>query len=301
VKPGFFFKEALRSIRANAAISVAATVTVMIAVFILGAFISSYLYVQSTVDGQKDRIDVQAYISDSATESQVEGLRKQIDALQASGTVASYIYVTKADALEIMRKRLKDPALLEGVNGNIFPASFKIKPSDPDKAQRIVDELSTGPAVSPAIDPEFGVSYGKETTKKLLSIAKFIQYGGLGLIAILMVASVLLIGNTIRLSLFARRREVEVMKLVGATNWFIRWPFIIEGILCGLVGAFISVLLLWATKKGVIDQFVNGQDTLTRDDATTIPFVLLGLILVAAGGAVGALGSGVTLRRFLRV
>jgi cell division transport system permease protein len=297
VKPGFFFKEAVRSIRANAAISVAATVTVMIAVFILGAFMASYLYVQSTVDAQKKRIDISAYISDSATDSQVQGLEAQVKALQERGLVQSYTYVSKADALEIMRKRLPDDGLLDELPGNPFPASFLMKPADVSKSQLIVDELAGGVA----IDKGLGVSFGRRTTQKLLSIAKFIQYGGLGLIAILMVASVLLIGNTIRLSLFARRREVEVMKLVGATNWFIRWPFVIEGVLCGLVGALIAVLLLWATKKGVIEQFTSGQDSLTRDPATTIPFVLLGVILIAAGGVVGALGSGVTLRRFLRV
>ena len=114
-------------------------------------------------------------------------------------------------------------------------------------------------ADSPAIDPELGISYGKETADKLLSVARFIQWAGLGLISILLVASILLIGNTIRLSIFARRREVEVMKLVGATNWFIRWPFVIEGIICGLVGAALSVGLLWAVKVGVVDTLDPGR------------------------------------------
>jgi cell division transport system permease protein len=133
-------------------------------------------------------------------------------------------------------------------------------------------------------------------------VARFIQWAGLGLITILLVASVLLIGNTIRLSIFARRREVEVMKLVGATNWFIRWPFVIEGIICGLIGAILSVALLWAVKVGVVDQWIQDADSaLTRDQATTIGFPLLCAILVISGGIVGALGSGITLRRFLKV
>lgn len=297
MKPGFFFKEAVRSIRANFAISIAATFTVMIAVFILGAFIASFLYVQSTVDSQKQRIEVEAYISDSATDSQVKGLVAQIEALKQRGLVKDYEYVSKTDALNIMRKRLANQSILEDVPGNPFPASYRIRPTDVANSDAIVKELEGGPS----IDRESGVSYGEETTKKLLSIANFIQYAGLALIAGLMVAAVLLIGNTIRLSLFARRREVEVMKLVGATNWFIRWPFIIEGILCGFVGAVLSVLLLWATKRGIVDQLTTGDVGLVRDEATTIPFALLGLLLIAAGGIVGALGSGVTLRRFLRV
>ncbi|HET6691616.1 MAG TPA: permease-like cell division protein FtsX [Miltoncostaeaceae bacterium] len=298
MNPKFFLAEAWRSIRANAAVSVAATVTVLIAVFILGAFIPSFLYVQSTVDSQKEKVDIDAFISDSATVPQVEGLRTQLTALQGDGQIREFTYVSKDDALTELRGRLKDPSILEELPSNPLPAKFNIKPTDPDNAQGIIDQI----ADSPAIDPELGISYGKETADKLLSVARFIQWAGLGLITILLVASILLIGNTIRLSIFARRREVEVMKLVGATNWFIRWPFVIEGVICGLIGAILSVALLWAVKIGVVDQWIQDADSaLTRDQATTIGFPLLGLILILSGGLVGALGSGITLRRFLKV
>jgi cell division transport system permease protein len=298
MSPKFFLAEAWRSIRANAAVSVAATVTVLIAVFILGAFIPSFLYVQSTVDSQKDKVDIDAYISDSATVPQVEGLRTQLAALQGQGQVESFTYVSKDDALVELRERLKDPSILEELPSNPLPAKFNIKPVDPENAQGIIDQISD----SAAIDQELGISYGAETADRLLSVARFIQWAGLGLITILLVASILLIGNTIRLSIFARRREVEVMKLVGATNWFIRWPFVIEGIICGLVGAILSVALLWAVKIGVVDQWIRDADSaLTRDQATTIGFPLLCVVLIAAGGLVGALGSGITLRRFLKV
>jgi cell division transport system permease protein len=294
----FFIAEALRSVRANAAVSVAATVTVLIAVFILGAFIPSFLYVQSTVDSQKAKVDIDVFISDSATVTQVNGLQRQLTALQDSGQITSFRYVSKDDALTELRDRLKDPSILEELPSNPLPAKFNVKPTDPAQAQEIIDQISD----SPAIDDELGVSYGKETADKLLSVAKFIQWAGLALISILMVASILLIGNTIRLSIFARRREVEVMKLVGATNWFIRWPFVIEGIICGLVGAVLSVALLWIVKVGVVDTWIQDADgALTRDQATTIGFPLLGLILIASGAIVGALGSGITLRRFLKV
>jgi cell division transport system permease protein len=298
VNPKFFLAEAWRSIRANAAVSVAATVTVLIAVFILGAFIPSFLYVQSTVDSQKEKVDIDAFIADTATVPQVEGLRTQLAALQTQGQIREFTYVSKDDALTELRGRLKDPSILEELPSNPLPAKFNIKPTDPDNAQAIIDQI----ADSAAIDPELGISYGKETADRLLSVARFIQWAGLGLITILLVASILLIGNTIRLSIFARRREVEVMKLVGATNWFIRWPFVIEGVICGLIGAILSVALLWAVKVGVVDQWIQDADSaLTRDQATTIGFPLLCAILVISGGIVGALGSGITLRRFLKV
>jgi cell division transport system permease protein len=298
VRPRFFLAEAIRSIRANVAVSIAATVTVLIAVFILGAFIPSFLYVQSTVDSQKERVDIRAYISDSAKVAQVNDLQNELKELQAQGLVQEFTYINKDQALEELRGRLKDPSVTDFLSSNPIPANFRIKPGAAEQADEVIAAIDSHPAV----DEELGVSYGKETTDKLLTVARFIQWAGLALITILLVASILLIGNTIRLSIFARRREVEVMKLVGATNWFIRWPFVIEGVICGLVGAVLSVALLWAVKVGVVDQWIDGTDSaLQRDEATTIGFPLLGLVLIAAGALVGAIGSGITLRRFLKV
>ena len=272
-RPGFFLREAIRSIRSNAAISVAATVTVMIAVFILGAVIPSFLYVQSTVDKQKDRLDMNVFISDSATNAQVQGLSDRLAQLKSDGLVESYTYISKDDALKELKGRLNNP------------------------------DIEAALRDSPALDDlDGGISYARETSERLLKILKVIQIAGVALIGVLLVAAVLLIGNTIRLSIFARRREVEVMRLVGATNWFIRWPFIIEGIICGIVGAAAAIGLIWVAKIAVVEDFVaNNTGSLTSDQATTIGFVWLGLILVAAGGLGGALGSGITLRRFLKV
>jgi cell division transport system permease protein len=297
----FFLAEALRSIRANAAVSIAATVTVLIAVFILGAFIPSFLYVQSTVDSQKRKVDIDVYIADSATVPQVNGLQTQIKALKDQGKVREWTYVSKDQGLQILKKRLNDPSIVKDLTSNPLPAKFNIKPTDASQAPAIISQIANGPG-SAGIDKGLGISYGKQTADRLLSVARFIQWAGLGLITILLVASILLIGNTIRLSIFARRREVEVMKLVGATNWFIRWPFVIEGVICGIIGAILSVGLLWAVKVAVVDHWIADADSaLTRDQATTIGFPLLCVLLVLAGGVVGALGSGITLRRFLKV
>ena len=315
----FFIAEALRSIRANAAVSVAATVTVLIAVFILGAFIPSFLYVQSTVDSQKSRLDIDVYLADSGTVQQINGIKSQLTALQERGDVLSFKYVSPEEGLADLRGRLSDPSILEELPSNPLPAKFNVKPSDPSRSDEIIATFTadgtaaaaaggasggeaTASAWAPGIDPTLGIKYGEKTADKLLTVARFIQWAGLALISILLVASILLIGNTIRLSIFARRREVEVMKLVGATNWFIRWPFVIEGIVCGLIGAALAVAMLWAVKVTVVDTWITGADeAITRDQATAIAFPLLGLILIASGGIVGALGSGITLRRFLKV
>ncbi|MBU6363709.1 MAG: permease-like cell division protein FtsX [Acidobacteria bacterium] len=297
---GMFFREALRSIRANAAISVAATVTALIAVFILGAFIPSFMYVRSAVDAQKSKVDVDVYISDTATVAQVNSLRGKLDGLRTDGTVASVTYVSKEDALRIMKERLRDPSVLDELPSNPLPAKFNVQPTEAENANVIVAAVKD----DPALDPTEGIVYPETTADRLLTAAKFVQWAGFVLIGILLLAAVLLIGNTIRLSIFARRREVEVMRLVGATNWFIRWPFMIEGVICGLVGAVVAVAMLWGIKVGVVDAWASGADTAltkTGSAAGTIAFPLLTLVLVGAGALLGAVGSGITLRRFLKV
>ena len=297
---GMFFREALRSIRANAAISVAATVTALIAVFILGAFIPSFMYVRSAVDAQKAKVDVDVYIADTASVKQVNSLKDKLDGLQAAGTIASFNYVSKEDALRVMRERLRDPSVLDQLPSNPLPAKFNVQPSEAENANAVVAAIKD----DPALDPTEGIVYPQTTADRLLTAAKFVQWAGFALIGILLVAAILLIGNTIRLSIFARRREVEVMRLVGATNWFIRWPFMIEGVICGLVGAVVAVAMLWGIKVGVVDAWASGADTAltkTGSAATTIGFPALTLLLVGAGALLGALGSGITLRRFLRI
>ncbi|MFM8829188.1 MAG: permease-like cell division protein FtsX [Actinomycetota bacterium] len=297
---GMFFREALRSIRANAAISVAATVTALIAVFILGAFIPSFMYVRSAVDAQKAKVDVDVYIADTATVPQVNALREKLDGLRTDGTVAAVTYVSKDDALRVMKERLRDPSVLDELPSNPLPAKFNVKPTEAENADVIVAAVKD----DPALDPTEGIVYPETTADRLLTAAKFVQWAGFILIGILLLAAVLLIGNTIRLSIFARRREVEVMRLVGATNWFIRWPFMIEGVICGLVGAVVAVAMLWGIKVGVVDAWASGADsalTKTGSAAGTIAFPLLTLVLVGAGALLGAVGSGITLRRFLKV
>ena len=169
--------------------------------------------------------------------TQVNQLQAAINGLQAQGLIKQSTYINKDQALAELKSRPEGPEHHRPGRLQPVPANFRLKPTDVEKAPQIVAALKD----QPAVDSEQGISYGKETADKLLSVARFIQWAGLGLITILLVASILLIGNTIRLSIFARRREVEVMKLVGATNWFIRWPFVIEGIVCGLMGAVLSV------------------------------------------------------------
>jgi cell division transport system permease protein len=170
-------------------------------------------------------------------------------------------------------------------------------PANPSAALSIRAAIDDhGKLIDPSIQT---VSNHTSDTRKVLEVTKLVTITAALLALLLIFASVLLVGNTIRLSLYARRREVEVMKLVGATDWFIRWPFVIEGVLVGAAGSVIALVFLGVMKVALLDPLAGNWSLLRAPQ--TIPFVWLVLLLIGAGIGVSAVGSGLSLRRFLRV
>ncbi len=294
----FFSFEAIRSIRSNAAISFAATATVLIAIATLGIFLAVFSWSQSQIEGQKDKLDLRAFIKLDASAADIESAVK---AVQDHPNVASIEYKNRAQVLAEAKTQFGGD-ILELLPDNPLPATITIKPDDPVNQQKIVDDLAPLAYWLKDANSPKGFSVNQKTTQDFLSAAKVLRWGAFGLMLILVIAAILLIGNTIRLSIFARRREVEVMRLVGATNWFIRWPFVIEGLIFGLIGAIAAVFLLVVGKLTIVDKLLDLNDSpLQQQTDTTIGLPTLALILIVAGALLGALGSGITLRRFLRV
>jgi cell division transport system permease protein len=191
----------------------------------------------------------------------------------------------------------QNPAAYQLLGTNPLPDTFHVFPDNPANVLAIHAALTrNGGPIDPAIET---VSNKKGYTKKALELTSAVKWGGLAFAALLTIASILLIGNTIRLSLYARRREVEVMKLVGATDWFIRWPFVIEGVIVGLAGGVLAIVVLGLTKVALLDPLFSGWSLVSQ--IRTIPFPALIAVMLAASMAVSALGSGLSLRRFLRV
>jgi cell division transport system permease protein len=239
---------------------------------------------------------VDVYVKESATQLEQSQLKR---ALEATSNVKSVEFISKGEALASAQE--KNPrAFREGaelLGSNPLPASFRVTPDDPDQLEEIVQSLeANGQPRLTAIDE---VRDREEDTDKILSATGLVKALTAGLAVLLVFASIALIANTIRLSIFARRREVEVMKLVGATNWFIRWPFVIEGVIVGFFGGLLAVLLLTAAKETFIDPLSERFELLAAPE--TIDFPLLVIVLMTACVAVSAIGSGITLRRFLRV
>ena len=300
-KVPFFIREALRALRRNAAPSVAAIVTIVVTTLLLGVLIPVLHASASKTSDVRSQIQLRVFLYDDASQNQVKTLGARIDKLPH---VTDVEYVDKKQALKILHSRvegdLKDS--LDELKGNPLPRSYNVSIDDQDNLETVRQEIvppgpnGKGQPISSIIS---GVNDSSQEASKIRSVTGAIKIV-LGLIAILLlIASLMLVGNTIRLSIYARRREVEVMRLVGATNWFIRWPFVLEGIIVGLVGAAIAIGILWLGKVTILDPLSNNFNLVAN--LQTMGFAPLVAILAGAAMAVSALGSGVTLRRFLRV
>jgi cell division transport system permease protein len=288
--------ESLRSLGANISTTLAATVTVLIGMFLLGLFIAFGTWVVSWSNHVKRELVVHVYYCTDDTcpkaatrQQETAGARLA----QTSSLVKSVEFVSKDEALQLMRK--KHPDEVGSLPANPFPDALTVMPKRGDDVEKVAALFRADPSVGVQ-----KVDYGKKTTKRVLKLAKVIEIFFVLAVVLLLSASTLLIANTIRLSIFARRREIEVMKLVGASNWFVRGPFMLEGLLCGVAGAFGAVILLILGKEIALPSLLSGPLN-AGSDVNALSFPLNALILLGTGLLLGAAGSGFTIRRFLQV
>jgi cell division transport system permease protein len=286
--------EALRSVTANLSTTFAATATILIGMFLVGVLIAFGTFARSWSEDKKNELLVEVFYctestcDEAATAKEINAVRRR---LVSNDLVRDVDFIPKTEALDTMRE--SHPDIVSGLSYNPLPDAHKIIPKKGEYARAIKDSLTPPPKGVERVKD------GEKTASRILRVSRVIEAVFLIAIVILLVASVLLIANTIRLSIFARRREIEVMKLVGASNWFVRGPFMLEGLLCGLAGSLAAVFLLLLGKEVALPSILGRLDAGSGVEA--IAFHLNALILVAIGLFLGAAGSGLTLRRFLRV
>ncbi|WP_210494029.1 permease-like cell division protein FtsX [Patulibacter sp. SYSU D01012] len=295
----FFLKEALRSIGRNPIPSFAALMAVLITTLVLGIFIPAVQLANGAAADVRDRIQVNVFMKTNATKADVQRVQARLQ--NDTPHVKSVQYVSKAQAYAEQKRQNPEAYELLG-KVNPLPDTFRVTPDDARNGAAIVASLQKPGASGKAtfVDSKIGsTKQSKNEAGKIVKItgAVKLSLGALGLL--LIVASILLISNTIRLSLFSRRREVEVMKLVGATDSFIRWPFVLEGLILGAIGGGVAIVMLGLAKVTILNQLEGVANLISRPDM--IQFGPLVALLVLASIAVAAAGSGLSLRRFLRV
>ena len=299
----FFFSEAFRALRRNGAPTLAAVVTTVVTLVLLGVLIPIFQTAQAKSNEVRSELNVQFALYDGTTPAEIADAKQKVEAVPG---VASVTFISKQEALQTLKSELKDKSIVEELHTNPLPASLQVKADDASDLPQIEKEVmgKTGGGqvnpISPAISNPFSRQQSTAKIEKVTSALKIVLTV---LMALLIAASLLLIGNTIRLSIFTRRREVEVMRLVGATRSFIRWPFLIEGVVVGFVGGLLAILILWIGKITIVDPLSeNSSNALaTAQHNSSIPFPALIAILFGAAIVVSTIGSGITLRRFLRV
>src|SRR4029077_16749191 len=300
----FFTQEAFRALRRNGAPSMAAVVTTVVTVILLGVLIPIFQTTQAKSDQVRDSLEFRVAIYDDATKPEINKLEDQLLAIPH---VASARLITKSEALHELTEDLgkqKSGELLTQLHSNPLPANFEVKADDASNLDAVRAAVTPpGPSgnpqsISPIVQDVFD---RQEDSKKIEQVTSALKIVLTVITALLIIASLMLVGNTIRLSIYTRRREVEVMRLVGATRWFIRWPFMIEGVVVGFAGGLVAILILWLGKITIVDPLSDTFSFLAAQNNSTLSFPALVAILFGASVLVSAVGSGVTLRRFLKV
>ena len=289
---GYFFREALTSLSRNRLLSIATVSTMAISIFFLGVAVLLTVNADRFMNRLESDIEIVAFLNDSANKTQVAAINDQIQALAG---VQAVVFVSKDEALaRIQDKFATDNYDLGKTLGkNPLPDTYEIKAQKPQDVPILAGQIGTIPGV-------YKVSYGQGVVEKLFQVTKWVRIISVSLMGLLALGSVFLIATTIRLSIYARRKEIYLMKLIGATDWFVRWPFFIEGVILGLAGALIAIGTL-----GV------GYNSLVSSLATTLFFVPLVqqqnllinmyLSLLGAGAGLGILGTYISLNRFLDI
>jgi len=301
VRPKYFFSETFTSFRRNFLMGFTAITTVAITLFIVGFFTILVFDIQSIINSIKGQVELAVYLQDNISPQLNDYIETEITSWEETNEIK---YVSKEQALERFKEQNEGSDILKEIQGNPLPASFEITLNDPEKVELVALRfLDKDGNYIEGIDD---VVYGQTYVRRLFSITAIIGTIAFIIIIVLLLATIVLIFNTIRLSIYARRKEIEVMKLVGASNWFVRIPFLFEGFFEGFSGSIISVALLYLLGnflliKGerVIVDTMRIKELAILGSGHIIIYVYIGLILL--GGLLGIISSGIALRRYVKI
>ena len=288
----YYIREVFISLRRNNWMSVASIGTVAVSLFIFGMFLMMVMNMNKLAENMESQVQINVYLLDKVDREQARDIEKDLKEIEG---VESVGFVTKDDAMERFKDRLGDQkTLLDALDEtNPLPDSFEVTVTNPDLVKTAAEKMEKLDGVECA-------KYGQDVMEHLFEITRLLRIFGFTLMLVLAFATLFIISNTIRLTVFARRKEIAIMKYVGATDWFIRWPFVMEGMVLGLFGSIIAAMVLRTAYTAMAEKV---YDTLAFFPLIPEqPFLTyITIVVVISGMVVGAIGSAVSIKKFLKV
>ena len=303
--PSFFYflREALKGFHRHLSTSVGSVITIFLSLLIIGTFVLGGFIVNNIVSSIESEVNITAYISDDAADDQVKQFEDWVSSHEG---VAHVTFTSKEEALEKFRSSMaSSPEIIEQLDGqNPLPASFDIELDDPQKVEEVATAIQENELFKKvcdnAADPSDSLKYGQKTVERLFALTNTIRIIGVAVIALLIFIAFIFINNTIRLAILSRRREIAIMRLVGASNGFIRGPFLMEGALHALIGSAFAILVLELLHRFALPRISASLMWLPINLDFTV-YLLVYALLVAFGLVIGLIGAVLAMRRYLKI
>ncbi len=296
----YFFKESLTGFTRNLSTTLGSIITIFLSLLIIGLFLVGGVIVNNIVSSVENEVSITAYVADDADQTKVDAV---IATVKGMDNVASVGFTTKEQALENFQTS-NNSDIIDSLDGtNPLPASIDIELSDPQQVETVAQAIKDNAdyqAIADEGDVEGSVSYGQQSIDRLFSMVNIIRYVGVALVALLIFIAFVFINNTIRLAILARRKEIAIMRLVGASNGFIRGPFLMEGALHAIIGGALAILCIELVRRFALPQVSNALVWLPVNVEISTVLLIYAALLVA-GLVIGLLGSALAMRRYLKV
>ena len=299
----YFFKESLQGFARNLSTTLGSIITIFLSLLIIGVFLVGGTIVERLVSSIEDEVSITAYVADDAPQESIDAVTAMIQGMDG---VESVGFTTKEQALENFSNSMTtNPEIIEQLDGtNPLPASIDVSLADPQKVDEIAAAIEADETFRSICDepdnPADSLKYGQKTVDRLFSVTKYVRYLGVALVLLLVFIALVFINNTIRLAIMARRKEIAIMRLVGASNGFIRGPFLMEGALHALIGSLLAVGVLQVLRMYGIPKLQSALSFLSLDVSGNT-YIMIYIVLVVAGLVIGLLGSAFAMRRYLKV
>ncbi|OJF16090.1 permease-like cell division protein FtsX [Couchioplanes caeruleus] len=287
----YVLNEVLVGLWRNVTMTIAMIITMSVSLTMLGASVLMYMQVDQMKDFYFGKVEVSVFLTDNVTDAEREAVKQVI--LQ-SPLVQSHEYESRTDAYEKFKVLWRNsPDFVKSVRPDSLPESYRVKLKDPEQYQAFNEQIAKTPGIQDIVDQ-------RELLDKIFKIFNTVQVMALGVAAFMALAALLLVGNTIQVAAYSKRREVAVMKLVGASNWFIQAPFVLEAVVAGLIGAILGFGIIFTLKIVLLDGRLQALANVLTPMQNSDVFLMLPL-LAAVGAGVSAITAWVTLRFYLKV